>query len=409
MTREQGHVIGTNSRIRNIVIIGARAAGWLTAAALARVLQPGYCSICVLDVPCPDAPLSEATNPAFHRLLSLLGIDPAQLLASSGATFNLGTEFRDWAKLGGRYFHTYGPFGARLEGVPFHQYWLRLRQLGDTRSLEEYSLATVAAKAARFTAPSADPGSLLTLFSHGYHFDAARLAAHLRAYAKQRGVTCSAQRVLAVERRETDGFIAALLLADGARVAADLYIDCSDGSGLPPDAPAAGIEDWSQWLPCDRAIALACEHTGDVPPYSQAVADGAGWHWRVPLQQQVDIGYAYGAQFLSDDAALQRVRARLPRAALGEPRLLHFASGRPRQFWTKNLLSLPSAALVPLESLRLHLVQTGITRLLTVFPDASFHPGDAQEYNRLTISEYDRIRDFLILHFKANTRADSPL
>jgi tryptophan 7-halogenase len=407
--REPGHVIASDSRIRNIAIVGAGAAGWLTAATLSRVLQPGYCSIQVLDVPCADAPISEASNPAFHRLTGLLGIDQAQLLAATGASFSLGTEFRDWARVGERYFHTYGPFGARLESVPFHHYWMRLRQLGDLRSLEEYSLATMAAKAGRFTLPSADSRSVLSLYSYGYHFDAGLLVAYLRAYAEQRGVIGSAQRVLAVERRAGDGFIAALLLADRSRVEADLYIDCSGGSGLPHNGTDAGYEDWSHWLPCNRAVAMACERAEAIQPHALAVAASAGWRWHVPLQHQVDLGYAYGASFLSDDEALAGVRATLPGPALGEPRLLHFVSGRPRQFWTKNLLTLAGGALAPMESLRLHLVQTGITRLLTLFPVRSFHPGDAEEYNRLTCSEYDRIRDFLILHFKAGTRADTPL
>jgi tryptophan halogenase len=410
VTREQGHVIGSDNRIRNIAIVGTGAAGWLTAATLARVLQPGYCVIQVVDAPGPAEPISEIANPAFHRLTGLLGIDQAQLVRATGASFSLGTEFRDWAQVGERYFHSYGPFGARLESVPFHHYWMRLRQLGDTRSLEEFSLATVAAKAGRFALPSTDSRSVLSLFSYGYHFDAALLTAYLRSYAEQRGVTHSAQRVLAVERRAGDNFIGALLLADRSRIEADLYIDCSGGgSGLPGDAPAVDYEDWSHWLPCDRAVAIACECAGEVAPYAQAIASRDGWLWRVPLQHQWDTGLAYSAQLLSDDEALAGARAGLPGHALGEPRLLRFAAGRPARFWTKNLLTLSGGALAPLESLRLHLVQTGITRLLTLFPDRSFHPGDAEEYNRLTISEYERIRDFLILHFKASARADSAL
>jgi tryptophan halogenase len=399
-----------DSRIRSIAIIGGGAAGWLSAATLSRVLRPDYCTIRVLGVARPDSgPISEATNPAFHRLTGLLGIDVAELVRATQATFSLGAEFRDWGRDGERYFHTFGPFGARLETVPFHHYWSRLRQLGDARTLEEFSVATVAAKAGRFAIPAADQRSVLSLFSYGYHLDAGLLAAYLRSYAEQRGAVGVAQRVVDVELRAEDGFITALKLEDQSRIEADLFIDCSAGPGLPIHASLnAGYEDWSHWLPCDRAVVIACARDEDPRPYSQAIAHGSGWQWRVPLRHQVDTGYAYSAQFLSDEQALAMARASLPGRALSEPRLLRFVAGRPARFWLKNYLSLTGAALQPLESVRLHLVQTGISRLLTLFPDRSCNPGDADEYNRLTITEHERIRDFLILHFKASVRADSP-
>jgi tryptophan 7-halogenase len=410
VTREQGHVIRPDNRIRSIAIIGGGAAGWLSAATLSRILRPDYCAIRVLQVPQPHSgQISEATNPAFHRLTGLLGIDAAQLMRDTQATFSLGAEFRDWGRSGERYFHTFGPFGARLESVPFHHYWSKLRQLGDARTLEEFSVATVAARAGRFALPAADQRSVLSLFSYGYHLDAELLAAYLRSYAEQRGVVGIAPGVVDVELRAADGFLAALKLEDQSRIEADLFIDCSGGRGLSiPASLDAGYEDWSHWLPCDRAVAIACAGDEDPRPYSQAIAHANGWQWRVPLRHRVDTGYAYSARLLSDEEAVATARASLPGRALTEPRLLRFVSGRPARFWIKNYLSLPGSALPPLEAVRLHLVQTGISRLLTLFPDRSFNPGDADEYNRLTITEHERIRDFLILHFKASTRADSP-
>jgi tryptophan halogenase len=410
VTPEQGHVIRSDNRIRSIVIVGGGAAGWLAAATLSRVLKPGYCTIRVLDVARPhSAQMSEAANPAFHRLTSLLGIDQAQLVLKTQATFSLGVEFCEWGRSAERYFHTFGPCGARLETVPFHHYWSKLRQLGDARTLEEFSVATVAAKAGRFARPATDPGSVLSLFSYGYHFEAELLAAYLRSYALQRGVVGVAQGVLDVELRGEDGFIAGLRLEDRSRIEADLYIDCS-AERFPIQASlGGGWEDWSHWLPCDRAVAIGCASDADPRPYSQAIASADGWRWRVPLRHLVDSGYAYSGRFLSDGEAVATALAELPGRALTEPRLLRFVSGRPVRFWIRNYLSLTAGAMPPLESVRLHLVQTGITRLLTMFPDRSFNPGESEEYNRLTISEYERIRDFLILHFKATARADSPL
>ena len=234
--------------------------------------------------------------------------------------------------------------------VPFHHYWIKLRQLGDARTLEEFSLATVAAKAGRFARPVADRASVLSLFSYGYHLDAGLLAAYLRSYAEQRGVVRVRQGVVDVELRAADGFIAALKLEDQSSIEADLYIDCSAGRGLPIHASLdPGYEDWTHWLPCDRAVAIACAGDEDPRPYSQAIAHGNGWQWRVPLRHRVDTGYAYCARFLSDEEALARARASLPGRTLTEPRLLRFVSGRPARFWIKNYLSLPGGAMSPLE------------------------------------------------------------
>ncbi len=397
-------------RVRTIVIVGGGTAGWTVAAVLSRILKRTYCEIRLIDVPEPDLDvLSEATNPAFQRLRGLLGIDEGDLVRRTGATFNLGQEFRDWGQVGGRYFHTFGSSGARLEAVPFHHYWLRLRESGDDSSIEEYSPATQLAKRARFAPPVPDQRSVLSLYSYAYHFSANRLATYLGEYAQARGAQRIVGHVKQVRLRGDDGFIEALVLDDGARIEADLYIDCSGHHGtLARQAVGVGFEDWSQWLPCDRAVAVSCEGLEDAPPYSQAIASSAGWTWRTPLQRQLACSQVFCSRFLSEDAATGALLDALPRPALGEPQLLRLAAGRPQKFWTRNCVWIPGGALEPLESIRLHLVQTGVSRLLTTFPDQRFNPCDAEEYNRLTIAEHERIRDFLILHYWATTRRDSP-
>jgi tryptophan halogenase len=397
-------------RVQSIAIVGGGSAAWLAAATLARLLRPEFCAVRVVDSPrAAAAAFSEVSLPTFHRLNGLLGINEADLLQRTRGTYRLGTRFSDWGRQGDRYFHTFSPIGARLEAVPFHHYWMKLRRLGDPTSIEEYSIATAAAKMRKFAPPGPDRRSVSSLYSYGYHFDAQLLAGYLREYAQAHGVTRIDRDVVQVHLRGEDGFIDALQLDDGSRVRADLYIDCSGTeSPLPRQTALAGYEDWRRWLPCDRAVGVACAGAGDPAPYSECMARESGWAWSVPLQGRIDCGYAYSSRHVGDDEAAAALLSGLPGAALAAPRLLRLAQGRPAKFWDKNRILLTGSILEPLESTGLHLVQTGIARLLTLFPVRRFSPGDIEEYNRLTIMEHERIRDFLILHFKATQRRDSP-
>jgi tryptophan halogenase len=400
----------TPERIQSIAIVGGGAAAWLAAATLARLLRPGFCSIRVVESPRRAAgAFSEVSLPTFHRLNALLGINEADLLQKTRGTYRLGTRFADWGLRGDRYFHTFSPIGARLDAVPFHHYWMRLRRLGDPTSIEEYSVATAAAKMRRFAPPVLDRRSVLSLHSYGYHFDAELLAGYLREYALAHGATRDERDVVQVQLRGEDGFIDALRLDDGSHLRADLYIDCggTEGSVLRQSA-LNGYEDWRRWLPCDRAVGVSCAGAGDPAPYSESMARESGFCWSIPLQGRTDHGYAYSSRHVGDDEAAVTLLSELRGATLAEPCLLRLAQGRPAKFWDRNRIVLSGSSLEPLESTGLHLVQTGIARLLTLFPVRRFSPGDIEEYNRLTIMEHERIRDFLILHFKATQRRDSP-
>jgi tryptophan halogenase len=397
-------------RVQSIVIVGAGTAAWLAAATLARLLKPNFCGIRVINSPRIAAgTFSEAALPSFHRLNGLLEINENDLIQRTRGTFSLGARFADWGRLGDRYFHTFGSFGAKLDAVPFHHYWLKLRQFGDATSIEDYSTATAAAKKHRFAHPVADRRSGLSLYSYGYHFHSGLLASYLREYAQAHGVTHIDREVVDVQLRGEDGFVDALQLDDGSRVRADLYVDCSGARGiLFQRALGNGYEDWSRWLPCDRAIGIACASAGDAAAYSESTALESGWRWRIPLQGCVDSGYAYSSQHVGDDEAAATLLSDLPGTAFAEPRAFRLSPGRPANFWVKNCIALTGGILEPLESTGLHLVQTGITRLVTLFPVCRFSPCDMEEYNHLTTMEHERIRDFLILHFKATQRGDAP-
>ena len=396
-------------RVQSIAIVGAGAAAWLAAATLARRLKAGFCDIRVIESPQEITnAFSEAALPSFHRLNNLLGIDENDLVLKTRGTFRLGAKFKDWGLSGDRYFHTYGSLGAKLDAVPFHHYWIKLRKAGIFSDIEEYSTATVAAKNNKFAHASLDRNSMLSLYSYGYHFHAELLAAYLREYAQAHGVRRIARNVAQVQFRGADGFIDALQLDDGSRLAADLFIDCSGVPGTVFGRRLTGaFEDWGHWLPCDRAVGALCASSSEPAPYSESTAQSAGWLMRTPLQGCIDCTYVYSSRHISDDEAAAILRRDLPGTALTEPRLLRLLPGRPARFWEKNWIALGGGALDRLESTGLHLVQTGITRLLTLFPVQRFSPPDIEEYNRLTTMEHERIRDFLILHFKATQRNDS--
>lgn len=396
--------------IRTVVIVGGGTAGWMTAAALSWAFRGRIAIRLVESLEIGTVGVGEATIPHIRGFNQRLGIDERELMARTQATFKLGIEFRNWGRIGDAYIHPFGAYGSPINGVDFHHYWLKRRLAGDTTSICDYSLPIVAAYLNRFSPPAADRRSLLSTFSYAYQFDAGLYAAFLRHYAEQRGVVRAEGKIVDVRVSPEGGTIQSVALAGGQVIEGDLFIDCSGFRGLLVEqALHAGYEDWSRWLPCDSAVAVPCETAGPWTPYTRATADGYGWRWRIPLQHRVGNGYVFCSRYIDPSTATEVLMRNLEGAQLGDARLLRFVTGKRRKQWIGNCIAigLSSGFLEPLESTSIHLIQQAITNLIELFPDRRFDPADATEFNRVMDLEYERIRDFLILHYNATERTDT--
>jgi len=402
----------SDNGIRSILVVGGGSSGWMTAAALARKLAGLAIEINVVEsAEIGIVGVGEATVPHIRFFNASLGLEEAEFMRRTKATFKLGIEFRNWGRKGDSYVHPFGAFGTDLGGVPFHQHWLRMRAAGEAAPLERYSLPIQAARMNRFSPPAEDPSSLYSTFSYAYQFDATLYGRFLRDYAEARGVRRIEGRIIDVAVRPEDGFLSSVTLADGRRLEADLFIDCSGFRGvLVEQTLKAGYEEWTHWLPCDRAIALPCAGIDALTPYTRATARESGWIWRIPLQHRVGNGHVYSSAFVADDDAEAALIGQLESPPLAEPNRLHFTTGKRRRQWVKNCVAIGLSAgfLEPLESTSIHLIQLAIGHLIDLLPDRSWDPLDAAEFNRVMDVEYERVRDFLILHYCATERDDTP-
>ncbi|MGH8315260.1 MAG: tryptophan halogenase family protein, partial [Steroidobacterales bacterium] len=407
----------STGRIRKIVIVGGGTAGWMAASVLARFLKgrpntPDTAITLVESEEIGIVGVGEATVPLIQAFNRVLELDERDFIRHTQGSFKVGIEFRDWGRIGNVHFHGFGDYGNSIEGVAPHHHWLKLRQLGDPTPLAEYSVPTMMARLLRFALPAPDSASDASAFKYAYHFDASLYARYLRAHAERRGVERREGKVVDVHVNGESGNIEGVTLEGGTRIDADFFIDASGFRGLLiEETLKTGYVDWTHWLPCDRAVAVPCASGGDFTPYTRSTARAAGWQWRIPLQHRTGNGYVYASQYLRDDEAATTLLGNLDGQPMAEPRVLRFVTGHRKKFWNRNCLAVGLAGgfMEPLESTSILLIQTALARLIEMFPDRAFDAAITEEYNRASLAEFERIRDFLVLHYCATQRDDAPL
>lgn len=400
----------TPKAVEKLVIVGGGTAGWITAAAFARLLGNSLTIELVESDAIGTVGVGEATIPQIIRLNTILGLDEHDFVRRTNGTFKLGIEFVDWGRKGTHYLHTFGDAGMTLAGVPFHQHWSRAAHAGHDRDLWHYSLHQLAADQAKFGKLDRVGNTAMTGLAYAYHFDASLYAAYLRAYAENLGVTRTEGIVSKIARDGESGDITAITLAGEREIAGDFFIDCTGFRALLIGQElGVGYHDWSRWLPCNSAQAVPSERLETLVPYTRATAKDAGWQWRIPLQHRTGNGHVYCSEFISDDEAAQALLEGLDTPALADPRTIRFTTGRREQFWSHNCaaIGLSSGFLEPLESTSIHLIQSHVSRLLQLFPATGEAQAERDEYNRRCAAEFEQIRDFLILHYHHTGREDS--
>ena len=401
--------------IQQIIIVGGGTAGWMAAAAMSRLKQGRELAITLIESEAiGTVGVGEATIPPFVGFNQLLEVDEREMLAAVGGTFKLGIQFENWGKQGDSYIHPFGAYGYAMGGISFHHVWHKFKGDGDNRPLQVFNLETMAAYFGKFarTEDYQKTRDDLPPVNYAYHLDAGKYAAYLRQYAERGGVVRREGKVVDVALDPESGFVSSVKLDDGTDMAGDLFIDCSGFRGLLIEqALGTGYEDWTHWLPCNRAVALPClrEDGGPPPPFTKATAHSAGWQWQVPLQHRNGNGHVYCSDFMEDDEALEILLGNLAGKPQADPNFLRFVTGRRKKFWNKNVVALGLSAgfMEPLESTSIHLINTGIDKLMSLLSLDGVTQTQADTFNRLTAREYARIRDFLILHYNATTRDDS--
>lgn len=407
----------------DLVIVGGGTSGWMTAAALAKVLQGRFNITLVESDDIGTIGVGEATIPMISLFNRLLDFDEDDFVSQTQGSFKLGIEFVNWGRLGDRYIHGFGVIGQENASVDFHHYWLKQHLAGKAAPLDQFSINTAACMANKFMRPRHDmPNSPLSQIAYAFHFDASLYARFLRGYSQTRGVVRVEGEIESVELHPGSGEVAALRLKSGRRLAGDFFIDCSGFRALLIEgALKTGYEDWSHWLKCDRAVAVPCASVAELTPYTRSTARAAGWQWRIPLQHRTGNGHVFCSRYISEDEATAVLLGNLDGEPLAEPRPIRFQTGKRQRAWNKNVVAIGLACgfIEPLESTSIHLVQMGIAHLLTYFPGFApdgargpdgerFASADRDEYNRVMAQEYEWVRDFIILHYKATERSDTP-
>ena len=397
--------------LSKIVIVGGGTSGWLAASMLCHHLKRELCQIQLIESDeIGTIGVGESTVPPFVGLIQRLGIDEQAFIRATEATYKLGIQFVGWHQRSRKYFHPFGVIGRPIDSHDFYQCWLKARAHGDTSSLMDFSPCNIMAENGRFFPPAKARNTPIGGANYALHVDALLVARYLRRHAEARGLTRIEGKVTQVRQRD-DGFIQGVVLADGREISGDFFIDCTGFKGLLiGEALGVGSVDWSSYLPCDRAIVVKTDSQKPLLSFTRTTAQASGWTWQIPLQQRIGQGYVYSSQFCSDASAKSTLMRSLDSACIDAPRVIAFTTGHRREVWKSNCLSLGLASgfVEPLEATSIHLIARGMDFFLRYFPDRDCDPALIREYNRRMVADYEEVRDFLVLHYSATQRDDSP-
>ena len=397
-----------NNRIKKLVIVGGGTAGWMSAALFSRMLGDQLDIELVESESIGIVGVGEATIPPIQRVNNVLDLDEREFMRETKATIKLAITFENWRVPGERYFHSFGAPGRSRPFCHFHHSWVRAQQLGDTSTIWDYDLNYHCATLGKFAKLQVKDPVWDMLYA--YHFDAALYGQYLRRYSEKNGVKRTEGLIKDVKVDPESGHVTTLVLESGEEISGDLFIDCSGIRGLLiKQALGTGYDDYGHWLPCDRAMAVPSERFAETLPYTRAIAHSAGWQWRIPLQHRNGNGLVYSSRHYSDDEAADILLNNLESKAIDEPKIIPYRTGRTRKQWSRNVVAvgLSSGFLEPLESTSIHLIQSGIVRLISLFPHDGIRPDLVAEYNRQSRYEFEYIRDFIIMHYYLNERDDS--
>jgi len=402
-----------DTRVSRVVIVGGGTAGWMTAAAISRIMTTQNLSITLVEsAEIGTVGVGEATFPPIQTYNAMLGLDEADFIRHTEGTFKLGIRFDGWGSKDNSYFHPFGEYGRTYDGIGFSHFWLRLKELTGNGNFDTYNLEAMAARTERFGPMTPDR----KVVGYAYQFDALLYAAYLRTYAEARGVHRIEGKVVTVAQDADSGFVTSVTLADGQVIGGEragdtLFVDCSGFRGLLIEGTLkAGYEDWSHWLPCDSAVAVPCQKTpGPIAPYTTSIAREAGWQWRIPLQHRTGNGYVFSSHYISDDEATEKLMSRLEGPAQREPKLLKFTTGHRRKMWDRNVVAMGLSAgfLEPLESTSIHLTHMAIIKLLGLFPRDGFQRTAIDRFNRDILAMHENARDIVIAHYCVTDREDT--
>lgn len=393
------------TEVRKVVIAGGGTAGWIAAAALSNKLH-GIVDITLIESDeIGTVGVGESTIPPIRTFHRLLKIDEQEFMRATAATFKLGILFDNWRNGQDRYVHSFGITGKSTWACEFHHFWLHSLTRGVQSEIGDYCLELQAAKQNKFAvSPQLD-------INYAYHLDASIYAKFLRTFSERYGVQRIEGKIKEVRQNPESGFIEALVLQSGQVIEGDLFIDCTGFRGLLIEQTLkSGYQEWNQWLLCDSAVAVQTESVGPAVPYTRSIAHEAGWRWRIPLQHRVGNGLVYCSRYMSDDQAAEKLMREVEGRPITEPRVIKFRTGRRNHFWNKNVLALGLASgfIEPLESTSIHLVITGVSRLIHMFPFGGVTQPFVDQYNTDVRAEVEAVRDFVILHYKVTDREDTP-